>query len=95
MAPATTFVTIGEFVVGTDPPIEDERMTALVLVLGVEPAERRRTGRAGRPVRLFRPADLADVHEAVAPWLRKLNARNPVRHLPDAEPQNTGHARAG
>jgi hypothetical protein len=95
MATSTKLVTIGEFVVGANPPISDDRMTGLVLLLGVEPAKHRRTGQAGRPVRLFEMDALADVHKAVAPWLRKLNARNPVRHLPGVKAQNTAHVRAG
>ena len=84
MTALPTLVTIGEFVVGTNPPISDDRMTALVLLLGVEPAARRRTGHAGRPVRLFRPSDLAEVHTAVCPWLAALNQHDPVVRLPVA-----------
>jgi hypothetical protein len=78
---ADNLVTIGEFVVGTNPPIDDERMTALVLILGVEPVDRRHTGQAGRPRRLFRRRDLAELHRAASPWLRRLGEDSAVASI--------------
>lgn len=52
-----------------DPPVTEWQLRQLVTALRVQPAGRRRTGHAGRPVSTYDYAELAKLHEVLVPFL--------------------------
>lgn len=65
MPPQADGWTLEEAAALLDPPITVDELRALTIAARTQPAGQRRTGRRGRPVTVYDPADLMRAHAAV------------------------------
>ena len=67
--PVAVAFTIEEACQVLDPPLTPRQLRDIVHALRLQPAGRRRNGRAGRPVSVYDWAQITKLHQAVLPWL--------------------------
>lgn len=71
-------LTIPELAAVLDPPMTTEQLAHLIGVLELEPADRRRTGRRGRPAPAYDVRVIMEAHAALAGLLARLMTERPA-----------------